>query len=270
MMWTTRPRSDLPGGISAVRKGRGDPVILIHGVGLTADSWGGQIDALAERFAVTAVDLPGHGASARLDPAAGIRDWVDAIASAVADIAPPYRIAGHSLGALLALHFAVRYPERCGRVAALNAIYRRAPEAARSVQARAASLSGTGRPDPTPTLERWFGSDLGGAPAQACRTWLETVDPAAYADAYRLFAHADSPEDAALSGLPCPALFLTGGAEPNSTPDMSRMLADRVPRGRSVIVPDAAHMAMMTHPAAVNAALLEFFTGETMVGGHGD
>ncbi len=266
MMWTTRPRSDLRGGVKAIRKGGGDPVILIHGVGLTADSWGGQIDALSDRFAVTALDLPGHGQSARLGPTANLQDWIDAIAAAIADIEPPYRIAGHSLGALLALHFAVRYPERVAGVAALNAIHRRSVEASKAVKARALSLSGTGRADPTPTLERWFGSDLGGAPAQACRKWLEMADTSAYADAYTLFAHADSPEDSALSGLRCPALFLTGEREPNSTPEMSRALAALAPQGQARILPGAAHMAMMTHPDAVNAALLDFFT-EAPAGG---
>lgn len=270
MMWKTRPRSDLPGGVSAIRKGEGDPVILIHGVGLTADSWGGQIEGLAERFAVTAIDLPGHGKSAPLEPSAGLQNWIDAIASAIADIAPPYRMAGHSLGALLALHYAVRHPERIAGIAALNAIHRRSPEASIAVKARAQSLSGAGRTDPKPTLERWFGANLGSAPALACRTWLEAADPAAYADAYTLFANADSPDDNAFLGLRCPALFLTGGREPNSTPAMSEALASLSPQGQTRILPDAAHMAMMTHPVEVNAALLAFFTGEPAEGGHGD
>ncbi|WP_425404423.1 alpha/beta fold hydrolase [Hwanghaeella sp.] len=261
MTWTTRPRSRLSSGLTAIRAGTGDPVILIHGVGLNADSWGAQIDALAKRFSVTAIDLPGHGQSKRLVAYAGMEDWVDTIAAGLAEIAPPYRIAGHSLGALLTLHLAVRYPDLCERLALLNTIHRRSPKAASAVKARARALRDNGRSDPVPTLERWFGADLDSAPARACRTWLETVDAPAYAEAYALFAEGDSPPDDALAGLACPALFLTGAAEPNSTPAMSEELAALVPKGRALIVPDAAHMAMMTHPATVNGALIDFFTG---------
>lgn len=270
MTWTTRPRSDLPGGLAAIRQGQGAPVILIHGVGLTADSWGGQIDALADRFSVIAVDLPGHGASAPLPAGAGLGDWVEALAAAIADFAPPYRLAGHSLGALLTLHMAVRHPDICARAAMLNTIHRRAPEASAAVQARAAALSGQSAGDPTPTLERWFGAALDSAPARACRTWLEAVDPSAYARAYSLFAQADSPPDDELASLTCPALFLTGGAEPNSTPAMSRALAELTPNGRALIIPNAAHMAMMSHIDAVNRALLDFFTDDAEASDHGD
>ena len=62
MTWTTRPRSDLA-GLACIRAGDGPPVLLIHGVGLRAEAWGAVIDRLAERFAVHAIDLPGHGES---------------------------------------------------------------------------------------------------------------------------------------------------------------------------------------------------------------
>ncbi|MFD2856780.1 alpha/beta fold hydrolase [Seohaeicola zhoushanensis] len=54
-----------------------------------------------------------------------------------------------------------------------------------------------------------------------------------------------------------PALFMTGEAEPNSTPAMSRAMAELAPQGQALVVPGAAHMLPMTHPDVVNAALLD-------------
>jgi pimeloyl-ACP methyl ester carboxylesterase len=51
---------------------------------------------------------------------------------------------------------------------------------------------------------------------------------------------------------------MTGALEPNSTPAMSEAMAALTPKGRAIIVPDAAHMMPMTHPEVVNAALLDF------------
>ncbi len=84
------------------------------------------------------------------------------------------------------------------------------------------------------------------------------MDPEGYKAAYSVFAREDGPADEALRKLSCPALFMTGGREQNSTPAMSRAMAALAPDGRAEIVADAAHMMPMTHPELVNRALLEF------------
>ena len=153
------------------------------------------------------------------------------------------------MGAILALHTASALPNKVTAVAAINAIYRRTPQAAKAIQNRAAALA-QGVTDPTPTLERWFGPSPTGADkacAAACRDWLTTVDQTGYATAYHHFAHQDGPSDEQLAALSIPALFMTADGDPNSTPAMSQAMADRAPKGRAYIVTDAAHMMPMTH-----------------------
>jgi pimeloyl-ACP methyl ester carboxylesterase len=84
------------------------------------------------------------------------------------------------------------------------------------------------------------------------------VDASGYRDAYRAFAAEDGPSEQDLKNLHCPALFLTGANEPNSTPAMSRRMGELAPQGRSEILSDAAHMLPMTHAALVNAILKQF------------
>ena len=266
-MFEQWPRSQAPNGLAWIEAGRGVPLLLIHGVGLRAEAWSAQIHALATRYAVRAIDLPGHGESIALDRPDNLAAYSDRIAEALASMGAAALIAGHSLGALVALDLAIRYPQLCRGVAALNAIYRRSPVAAAAVLQRAKILSANAASDPSATLARWFGDDRAGEAARACRDWLLTVEPAAYKAAYRVFAQEDGPSDPGLEGLACPALFITGRAEPNSTPAMSRAMAARVPNGQAVIVEDAAHMMPMTHPDAVNRELLTFFQsceGETL------
>ncbi|MEW6327590.1 MAG: alpha/beta fold hydrolase [Thermodesulfobacteriota bacterium] len=47
-----------------IRKGKGKPLVLIHGVFSSSFVWHKNIDALAEHFDVIALDLKGYGYSA--------------------------------------------------------------------------------------------------------------------------------------------------------------------------------------------------------------
>lgn len=254
MTWTTRRRCDI-GGLAAIVAGTGRSVLMLHGVGLRAEAWGAQLDALAEHAQVVAPDMPGHGESALPSSHMGLADYTDAAASVLAALDDPVLVIGHSMGAMTALDLAVRAPDRVQAVAVLNAVFERGAEAARAVQARASSLDGKTPADPGATLERWFGA-AASAERDACESWLSAVNPAAYKMAYTAFAHSQSPSRETINQLPCPALFLTGSLEPNSTPAMARAMAALAPQGRAVVIEGAAHMMPMTHPQEVNSALL--------------
>lgn len=253
MTWTIQPRFKI-GKLAAIAAGTGPQVLLIHGVGLRAEAWGAQIDSLSQTCRVVAVDMPGHGHSAALAADAQLTDFTDAIAACLDG---PCVVIGHSFGAMIALDMAIRYPKQVQGVAALNAIYRRSPEAKLAVITRADSLDGVTKTDPSAPLERWFGTAVS-PEREACHDWLNTVDPAGYRAAYRVFAHEDGPSDQSLGKLTCPALFLTGREEPNSTPAMSNAMAKRVLDGRSETIEDAAHILPMTHARQVNLTLTDF------------
>lgn len=253
MTWTTRPRSERA-GLAAIEAGAGAQIVLLHGVGLRSEAWNRQIDALAERYHVTALDMPGHGDSAVRRGMECVADYADAVLDAIDG---PAMVVGHSMGAMIALELAVRAPDRLRGVVALNAIFERSPEASAAVQARAAELDGISVAEPTGALDRWFG-DAATNERTACHEWLCSVTPAGYKAAYTAFAHTTGPRREDLARLSCSALFMTGALEPNSTPAMSEAMAKLAPKGRAIIVPDAAHMMPMTHAEVVNAAILDF------------
>jgi pimeloyl-ACP methyl ester carboxylesterase len=95
--------------VRTVRRGSGDPYVLIHGIGSRAEVWEPVMDALAERFAVVAVDLPGFGRS----PAQVQRPTVDRQADAFAgwlrdEGLEGCHVAGNSMGGGIALELARR------------------------------------------------------------------------------------------------------------------------------------------------------------------
>jgi len=95
--------------VRTVRRGSGDPYVLIHGIGSRAEVWEPVMDALAERFSVVAVDLPGFGRS----PAQVQRPTVDRQTDAFAQWLASEglkgcHVGGNSMGGAISLELARR------------------------------------------------------------------------------------------------------------------------------------------------------------------
>jgi (E)-2-((N-methylformamido)methylene)succinate hydrolase len=253
------PRSEFAGDLAGYVGGSGPDLLLIHGVGLRADAWRAMLPQLETHFTVTALDMPGHGDSPRITHP-GLAGFSKRFADFIYSRNDPVFVAGHSMGAMIAIDLATRHPQKVRALAALNAIHQRPAAAAKAVKARAAALSMSGINDPGATLERWFGPNSTGQDSGACRDWLMTCDPQGYAEAYRVFATHPGPVE--LHTLHCPALFLTAEHDLNSTPAMSRQMADLCPNGQAIVVNDAAHMAPMTHADMIAQHLIRFLSAK--------
>src|SRR5690242_1116691 len=95
-----------------VRAGSGPPLVLLHGIGNSAQTWAGVLDELAAHHTVIAPDLLGHGDSDKPRGdysigayANGVRDLL-----AVLDVERA-TVVGHSLGGGIAMQFAYQFPE---------------------------------------------------------------------------------------------------------------------------------------------------------------
>ena len=164
MTCKTLPRSKTRSGTAYYSAGDGEPVFLVHGVGMRLEAWGPQIDALSPTHRVIAVDMPGHGSSAPLPNGAELDRFVQWLTAVFDDLeVERANVAGHSMGALIAGGMVATRPSSVLRVALLNGVYRRSLEARAAVVARAAALR-DGKRDITGPLVRWFGSDTGSRP----------------------------------------------------------------------------------------------------------
>jgi pimeloyl-ACP methyl ester carboxylesterase len=92
--------------LAHVRRGSGDPLLLVHGLGASGRVWEPVIDRLAQERDVIAVDLPGFGSSPPLEggavPSAANLAAVLARFCAAEGIQRPH-VAGNSLGGWVAL-----------------------------------------------------------------------------------------------------------------------------------------------------------------------
>jgi 3-oxoadipate enol-lactonase len=93
--------------------GKGPPVLLVMGLGLSGGAWWRTVDALSGRFRVITFDNRGVGRSRGLTPAyttEGLAD--DAIAVLDALEITQANVYGLSLGGMVAQQIALRHPER--------------------------------------------------------------------------------------------------------------------------------------------------------------
>ncbi len=115
---------DTPEGrLRYARRGDNGPtVILIHGFGGDLDNWLFNIDALAQKASVYALDLPGHGQSQKqiADPSlTGLVNALRAFMSAV-EVDSAHLI-GHSMGAAVAARLACDTPDRVQSLSLVSA-----------------------------------------------------------------------------------------------------------------------------------------------------
>ncbi|MBB2671614.1 UNVERIFIED_ORG: pimeloyl-ACP methyl ester carboxylesterase [Rhizobium esperanzae] len=255
------PRKKTAGGTAYHEAGSGEPLVLIHGVGMRLEAWAPQIAFLSAGHRVIAVDMPGHGESAKLPAGSRLEEFVAWFGRFLDEMAiGRVNVAGHSMGALISGGAAATFGERISRVAYLNGVYRRDPKAKAAVLARAAAIPVTGVDKEGP-LARWFGDDADSVVArELTRKWLSLVDPQGYAVAYAAFAGGDETYADRWKDVAGPALFLTGSDDPNSTPLMAEQMAALAPKGWVRIVEGHRHMVNLTAPDIVNSLLAEWLS----------
>ena len=253
-------------GISYYRYGSGPCLILIHGVGLRAESWYRYAESLSEHFDLIILDLPGHGKSRPLslkNQQASLSDYTRTISDFVAtQTQQPFFLCGHSLGSLIAIEMAATLGKQVLAIAALNAIYGRSDEAFQAVQARAKLLQDSkvivGVEE---TIERWFGKKIDAEQkyyASLCEEWLQASDLDGYATAYKTFADQRGPAQDTLNAIVCPSLYMTGDLDLNSSSEMSSQLAAlSTPPASALVIEDAGHMMPLTHASQVSRELIK-------------
>ena len=252
-----------PAGTSYLATGQGHPVVLIHGVGLNKEMWGGQIVGLAPHFRVIAYDMLGHGASPRPAPDTGLAGFAEQLQELLDHLGlPQATVIGFSMGGLVARAFALHYPRSLAGLVVLNSVFNRSAEQRAGVVARTQQAAEHG-PDANAeaALARWFSREYQAAnPAQiaAIQQILAGNDPQGYLTTYALFATQDMYRAEDLGGIRVPTLIATGELDPGSTPEMARQLAERIPGAQVAILKEQRHMMPVESPRLVNQMLLDF------------
>jgi pimeloyl-ACP methyl ester carboxylesterase len=231
--------------------GAGPPLVALHGAtSLGKEDFAAQIPGMAKAFLVHLPDARGHGRT-RWDAREGFEyGWlVDDLTAFVDALGlDSFHLLGFSMGAMTALQFGARMPQRLRTLVVVGITTHREPRA--SVGRRLM--------DPAVILERDpdFAQTLGRRhdAGQGEGAWQHLL-PAIAADiaAQPLLSPAE------LHAIDCPAMVVCGDRDPFVPTEHAAGLARQLPAGRLFIAPDSGHEVMARRPGLFNEAIAGFY-----------
>lgn len=249
-LWVAGPAGNLyvrDGG-----EGGGLPVVFLHSLAGNGGQWALQLDHLRRHRRAVALDLRGHGES---DPAddgdytiAGMTHDVTAVVDQLG--VRRFVLAGHSLGALVAIEYASRHPDR---VAALLLVDPNGDQS-RVPREQVESYLAPVREDPLGELELNFRQLVVGGDPDAARWVIEDL---------RL-THEDAVVGALESAAtyePLPALARYQGPKLSVISEFNRLpysLHNLLPELPTQLLRGTGHWLMMDRPELFNQILDEF------------
>ena len=240
------------------------PLIFIHGVGMRGDVWSPQVEYFSNDYQVITYDFLGHGESHLPPEEPVLDDYVEQLNNLLKHLnLSLISLVGHSMGALISVAFALKYPDKVKALVPINIAFNRSEEAQKGVLNRANQILQTNKIlNIEQTFERWFKNKTSADDLKKIdkiRNWLANTSPQGYGRTYRLFALSDKVFLNKLSRLRPPVLYLTGDEDPNSTPAMSQQMAEETPNGSSNSLTGEAHMMSYIAANKVNPIIEQFF-----------
>ena len=190
-----------------------DPVLLLHGVGSSSETWAELIPFLDGRR-IIAPDYRGHGASQAPTPPYAMDDFVhDALRLLDELEIDSVHIAGFSIGALFAERLAILEPARVRSLLLLSSIANRSPQEQARAESRLALIASTPPRQLAPTsAERWFTRSFAESRGDLVKREIDIVADVAhqpYAASYAVLVQNDLID--AVGAIACPTLIIDRG-----------------------------------------------------------
>lgn len=260
--------------IHYVAAGEGLPVILLHGLGASSITWEENIGPLSERFAVYALDIPGHGDSVKQ----GVRYTTDAGVELILGFMDVVGIqtaalAGSSMGGLIALLTALEHPARVSHLALINSAgfgreiagYLRVMSLPligellegpthRSAKAMMRLVFGPRKEYPEALFQELVRTrSLPGGRDAVLKSLREGVNIFGIKKPHRQLHR--------LRDLEMPLMVVWGALDPVFPPEHAHAAAEAAPDSRFLFFPEAGHWPHMEEAERFNAELTAFLLG---------
>ncbi len=238
------------------RRGKGQPVVLIHGFPLDHTIWDMLIPMLEKKADVIALDLRGFGESAVPPADYGMNDLAADIAALLDQLKIEKAvIAGHSMGGYAALAFVHAYPQRVAGLGLIASQARADPperKAGRYQEADDLVTHGVDQLAEDMPARLTADRDL----QNKLKRLILHLSPDGLARALK--AMAERPDSRPfLPEFEFPVAIIHGLNDQLVPVDRAREVMEKVKRGTLLEVEGAGHMPMMEAPQATAGELLQ-------------
>ncbi len=227
---------------------RGAPLVFIHGLGSSAETWAALMLLLSKDFLVYAPDLPGFGRTPLAPEGTNIKTHVLYLKRFLDALGyPRVTLVGNSLGGWIATHFAIEYPERVERLYLLNSAgLRRENIHSPYVEDRIAANS---------SLEQMLGYSL---PVPAFV--LDALVRNSQTPAYKGFIHSYDPRvelDAVLTDVQAPTTIIWGERDNLLPLICAHDFHEGIANSELMLLPHVGHMPQIQSPIKVAHIILQ-------------
>jgi pimeloyl-ACP methyl ester carboxylesterase len=229
---------------------RGTPLVLIHGLGSSAETWAALMLLLSKEYLVYAPDLPGFGRTPLAQEGTNIRTHVLYLERFLDVLGYPRVIlVGNSLGGWIATRFAVEYPERVERLYLLNSAgLRRENLHSPYVEDRVAAKR---------SLEHTLGFSLP-VPTFVLDALIRNSQTPAYAGFIRGYDPREE-LDTVLMDVQAPATIIWGEHDNLLPLICAHDFHKGIPDSELVLLPRVGHMPQIQNPLKVAHVILSTF-----------
>jgi pimeloyl-ACP methyl ester carboxylesterase len=245
--------------------GRGEPLILIHGLADDHRAWRRTLPDLMLRHRIVVYDLRGHGETTLGQPDGTLRqlgdDLVELMDSLRIDRAD---IAGFSLGGTIAMRVAIDHAPRVRKVA-LVATSSRVGRAAAEWYRQRVEMVDRDDPQLRATMERDTADVYAESPGELEEGLLirrqSTIDPRGYANACAAMAALnEAPLDPELPRITAPTLIIASERDRHCPPKAAEIIAAGIKGSRLEIVPEAGHPIPVEKPCELARSINGFLS----------
>ena len=243
--------------------GRGEPLILIHGLADDHRAWRQALPGLMLRHRVLMYDLRGHGGTSLGRPEGTLTQLGSDLASLMKSIGVDTAdIAGFSLGGTIAMRMAIDHPEMVQRLVLVGTSSRVGRTAADWYRQRV-DMVGRNDPDLRATLDRDTADVYAEAPSELDDGLLirrqSTADPRGYGNACAAMAALNaSPLDPELGSISAPTLIIASELDRHCPPKAAEIIAAGIKGSRLEVIPGAGHPIPVEKPHELAASMNAF------------
>jgi abhydrolase domain-containing protein 6 len=244
--------------------GHGEPVVLLHGFGASADSWNRFAKPLTRRYRVIAPDQPGWGASTRVETASyGYPAQVERLHQFLRSLRlKRMHLVGHSMGGFIASAYAARYPDQVitlGLIAPHGMVEPVASELANDVAKGDNWLVATTRQEFDRLLNNVF-AERPYAPKSVLRYLADHVihNSAKSAKIFAEMQANDPPLADRLPRITAPALIVWGAQDRVLHVSCADLFRQGIKNSAVVIISGSGHMPLVENAGACAKAWLGF------------
>ena len=241
--------------LAYVRRGKGTPLVLLHGFPLDHHLWDDIASLLEDRFDLILPDLRGFGESTTVDAPYSMDDYASDIAGLLDQLGIQKAvIAGHSMGGYVALAFARLYPARVSGLALISSqVLADPPDRKEGRYKSAADVAEKGIGGVVEAMTSKFTSD---ARLQTiARSIMEKQKPGAYIGALKAMAERTD-STSLLSTFKFPVMVVHGEADALIPVARAHEVKAALPDSYYVELKDTGHVPMLEAAKETAEALL--------------